>query len=58
MSDENASDPKDLTLKEEAIEVLTEWQDQLQRANDTEPSEAISSELYQVSSVLANLRLI
>lgn len=45
-----------LTLKEECVELLTEWRDQLTSAlAEDGPSEALSAELYGVNSVLAQV---
>lgn len=48
-------DSPQLSLREEAIEIVTEWRDELAAAQETTPSEARVAEIYLVNQILSLL---
>jgi len=45
----------DKTLREEALEVVTEWRDELAAKYNESPNEVLASELYLVNQIMALL---
>jgi len=47
--------PPTRTLREEALEVVTEWRDEIQAKYAEQPSEVVGAELYLVNQIVGML---